>query len=196
MAALPIYVYGTEVLKKKAKSVKEVSNETIQLIQDMFETMHTSSGIGLAANQVGVLEQILVIDLSEMEEYKDTKPLAVINPEIIEEEGEWDLEEGCLSLPEIRDIISRSDKITVKFQDANLREQKIEASGMLARVLQHEIDHLNGVLITDHLSSAKRALLRSKLKKISKGEFEQKYAVVLPKDEKLTMSSHRPKKKK
>jgi peptide deformylase len=184
MAALPIYVYGTDVLKKKAKPVKEISNETIQLIQDMFETMHTSNGIGLAANQVGVLEQILVVDLSEMEEYKDTKPLAVLNPEIIEEEGEWDLEEGCLSLPEVRDIIARSEKITVKFQDANLREQKIEATGMLGRVLQHEIDHLNGVLITDHLSAAKRGLLRSKLKKISKGDFEQKYAVVLPEDEK------------
>ncbi len=184
MAALPIYVYGTEALKKKAKPVKEISDKTIQLIQDMFETMHSSNGIGLAANQVGVLEQILVIDLSDMEEYKETKPMAVINPQVIEEEGEWEMEEGCLSLPEIRDVVNRPEKVTVKFHDANLREQRIEASGMLGRVLQHEIDHLNGILITDHLSSAKRALLRSKLKKISKGDFEQKYEVVLPKDEK------------
>ena len=174
MAALPIYVYGTEALKKKAKPVKEISDKTIQLIQDMFETMHSSNGIGLAANQVGVLEQILVIDLSDMEEYKETKPMAVINPQVIEEEGEWEMEEGCLSLPEIRDVVNRPEKVTVKFHDANLREQRIEASGMLGRVLQHEIDHLNGILITDHLSSAKRALLRSKLKKISKGDFEQK----------------------
>jgi peptide deformylase len=185
MAALPIYVYGNDVLKKKAKAVKEISNETIQLIQDMFETMHSSNGIGLAANQVGVLEQVLVVDLSEMEEYKDTKPMAVINPEIVDEEGEWEMEEGCLSLPELRDIITRSEKVTIKYHDANLREQKIEATGMLGRVLQHEIDHLNGVLITDHLSRAKRTLLRSKLKKISKGDFEQKYPVVLPKEEKL-----------
>ena len=189
MSALPIYIYGMEILKKKARPVKEVSNNTIQLIKDMFETMHTSNGIGLAANQVGVLEQILVVDLSEMEEYKDTKPMAVINPEIVDEEGEWEMEEGCLSLPEIRDVIPRAEKIVVKYQDANLREQKIEATGMLSRVLQHEIDHLNGVLITDHLSAAKRALLRSKLKKISKGEFEHKYPVVLASDVK-------PKKKK
>lgn len=184
MAALPIYIYGTEILKKKAKPVKEISNETIQLIQDMFETMHTSNGIGLAANQVGVLDRILVVDVSEMEEYKDTKPMTVINPEIVEEEGVWELEEGCLSLPEIRDIIPRAESVTVKFQDANLREQRIEATGMLGRVLQHEIDHLNGVLITDHLSATKRTLLRSKLKKISKGDFERKYEVVLPTDEK------------
>ena len=184
MAALPIYIYGTDILKKKAKPVKEISDETIQLIKDMFDTMHLSNGIGLAANQVGVLEQILVVDLSEMEEYKETKPMAVINPEIIEEEGEWEMEEGCLSLPEIRDIIRRAEKITVKFHDASLREQRIEATGMLGRVLQHEIDHLNGILITDHLSAAKRTLLRGKLKKISKGDFEQKYDVVLPKPEK------------
>lgn len=184
MATLPIYIYGTEVLKKEAKPVREISNQTIQLIQDMLETMHTSNGIGLAANQVGVLEQVLVVDLSSMEEYKDTKPMAVINPEIIREEGEWEMEEGCLSLPDIRDIIRRAEKITVQYQDANLRDQKVEATGMLGRVLQHEIDHLNGVLITDRLSAAKRALLRSKLKKIAKGEFEHKYDVVLQKDEK------------
>lgn len=184
MAALPIYIYGTEVLKKKAKPVKEISNETIQLIQDMFETLHSSNGIGLAANQVGALEQILVVDLSDMEEYKDTKPMVVINPEVVEEEGEWEMEEGCLSIPEIRDIVPRPEMIKLKFQDANLREQKLEAVGLLSRVLLHEIDHLNGVLFTDHLSAAKRALLKGKLKKISKGEFEQKYQVVLPKDEK------------
>ena len=183
MAALPIYIYGTDILKKKAKPVKEISDETIQLIKDMFDTMHLSNGIGLAANQVGVLEQILVVDLSEVEEYKETKPMAVINPEIIEEEGEWEMEEGCLSLPEIRDIIRRAEKITVKFHDASLREQRIEATGCWA-MLQHEIDHLNGILITDHLSAAKRTLLRGKLKKISKGDFEQKYDVVLPKPEK------------
>jgi len=119
-----------------------------------------------------------------MEEYKDSKPMTVINPEIVEGDGEWELEEGCLSLPEIREIIPRAEKVRIKFQDANLREQKIDASGMLGRVLQHEIDHLNGVLITDHLSTAKRALVRSKLKKISKGDFERKYDVVLPPDEK------------
>ena len=189
MSALPIYIYGTEILKKKAKPVKEVSDETIQLIQDMFETMHSSNGIGLAANQVGSLEQILVVDLSDMEEYKDTKPLVVINPEIVEKEGEWELEEGCLSIPEVRDVVRRPEKVKIVFCDANLREQHIEATGMLGRVLQHEIDHLNGVLFTDHLNAAKRTFLRSRLKKISKGEFEHKYDVVLSADEK-------PKKKK
>ncbi|HTX18482.1 MAG TPA: peptide deformylase [Bacteroidota bacterium] len=184
MALLPIYIYGTEVLKKKAKPIREVTNETIRLIQDMFETMRSSNGIGLAANQVGVLERLLVIDLTEMEEYRDTKPLTVINPEIVKQEGEWELEEGCLSLPEIRDVVTRPETVTIKFFDANLREQRIEATGMLGRVLQHEMDHLDGVLITDHLSATKRALLKSKLKKISKGDFERKYEVVLQSDEK------------
>ncbi len=179
MAILPIYLYGNEVLKKKAKHVSEVSDNDIRLIQDMFDTMHEASGIGLAANQIGELKRILVVDISDMESGKGTKPLAIINPEIIDEEGEWEMEEGCLSIPDIREKVTRSEKITVKYYDVNMKKVELEADGLLARVILHELDHLNGVLFTDHLTSTKKTLLRPKLKKIMKGHVETQYEVVI-----------------
>ncbi|MFA6468026.1 MAG: peptide deformylase [Bacteroidota bacterium] len=179
MAFLPIYLYGNEILKKKAKHVSEVTDADIKLIQDMFETMHESNGIGLAANQIGELKQILVVDISDMEVGKGTKPLAIINPKILEEEGEWEMEEGCLSIPDIREKVTRAEKIRIRYNDVNLNEVELEADAMLARVILHEMDHLNGVLFTDHLSSTKRTLLRSKLKKIMKGDVETSYEVVI-----------------
>ncbi len=184
MAILPIYLYGNDVLKKKAKPVPEVGDEEIKLIQDMFETMNASSGIGLAANQVGELKQILVVDISELESGKGTKPIVMINPEIIEEEGEWEMEEGCLSIPEIRENVRRPEKITVVYDDINMEEMELEVDGLLARVIQHEMDHLNGILFIDHLSSTKKTLLRSKLKKVMKGDLEIPYDVVIAPDEK------------
>lgn len=178
MSTLPIYLYGNEVLKKKTKSVTEVTDADIALIQNMFETMNFANGIGLAANQVGVQKQILVVDISETEAGKETKPLVVINPEVIEEEGEWEFEEGCLSIPDIREKVWRAEKITLRYNDISMKEHEIEAEGLLARVLLHEIDHLNGILFTDHLSATKRTLLKSKLTKISKGEIETQYEVV------------------
>ncbi len=179
MAILPIYLFGNEVLKKKAKHVAGVSNDDIKLIQDMFDTMHEASGIGLAANQVGELKRILVVDISDMEAGKGSKPLAIINPEIIDEEGEWEMEEGCLSIPEIREKVTRSEKITLKYYDVNMKKVELEADGLLARVILHELDHLNGVLFTDHLTSTKKTLLRPKLKKIMKGHVETQYEVVI-----------------
>jgi peptide deformylase len=179
VAILPIYLYGNEVLKKKAKHVSEVSDNDIRLIQDMFDTMHEASGIGLAANQIGELKRILVVDISDMESGKGTKPLAIINPEIIDEEGEWEMEEGCLSIPDIREKVTRSEKITVKYHDVNMKKVELEADGLLARVILHELDHLNGVLFTDHLTSTKKTLLRPKLKKIMKGHVETQYEVVI-----------------
>lgn len=179
MATLPIYLYGNDVLKKKAKHVAEVTNHDIKLIQDMFDTMHESNGIGLAANQVGELKQILVVDISDMDAGKGTKPMAIINPTIIDEEGEWEMEEGCLSIPDVREKVRRAEKIRVKFNDLNMDEVELDADGMLARVILHEIDHLNGVLFLDHLSSTKRTLLRSKLKKIMKGDVETTYEIVI-----------------
>lgn len=178
MATLPVYLYGNDILKKKTKEITEVTDEDIKLVQDMFDTMHESNGIGLAANQVGVGKQILVVDISDMEAGKGTKPLVVINPEVVGEEGEWEMEEGCLSIPDIREKVARAEKITLRYHDINLKPQKLETDGMLARVLLHEIDHLNGILFTDHLTAAKRTLLRSKLTKISKGQVETAYDVV------------------
>ncbi|MFA6455437.1 MAG: peptide deformylase [Bacteroidota bacterium] len=179
MAFLPIYLYGNDILKKKAKHVTEVTNADIKMIHDMFETMHESNGIGLAANQIGELKQILVVDISDMESGKGTKPLAIINPKIVHEEGEWEMEEGCLSIPDIREKVTRPEKIRIKYNDVNMKEVELEADAMLARVIQHEMDHLNGVLFIDHLTSTKKTFLRSKLKKIMKGDVETTYEVVI-----------------
>jgi peptide deformylase len=179
VATLPIYLYGNDVLKKKAKHLSDVTDRDIKLIQDMFDTMHESSGIGLAANQVGELKQILVVDISDMEAGEGTKPLAIINPEVIDEEGEWEMEEGCLSIPDVREKVWRAEKIRIRFNDVNMNEVEMDADGLLARVILHEMDHLNGVLFLDHLSSTKRTLLRSKLKKIMKGDIETSYEVVI-----------------
>lgn len=178
MSIRPVYLYGNDVLKKKAKKVTEITDDDIKLIQDMFDTMHHANGIGLAANQVGELKQILVVDVSDLEAGKGIKPLVVINPEILEEEGESEYEEGCLSIPEIRETVARPEKIRLRYHDVNMKEIETEADGILARVLQHEIDHLNGVLFIDHLTSTKRTLLRSKLSKIARGEVETQYDVV------------------
>lgn len=179
MSILPVYLYGNDVLKKKAKRVTEITDVEIKLIQDMFDTMHAANGVGLAANQVGELKQILVVDISDTESGKGTKPITVINPEILEEEGEWEYEEGCLSIPDVREKVARAEKIKLRYNDANMNDIVIDVDGMLARVLLHEIDHLNGVLFLDHLSSAKRTLLKSKLTKIAKGDVETQYEVVV-----------------
>jgi len=179
VATLPIYLYGNDILKKKAKHLSEITDHDITLIQDMFETMRESNGIGLAANQVGELKQILVLDITEMEAGEGTKPLAMINPTIIDDEGEWEMEEGCLSIPDVREKVWRAEKIRVKFTDVNMNEVELDADGMLARVILHEMDHLNGVLFLDHLSSTKRTLLRAKLKRIMKGDVETSYEVVI-----------------
>lgn len=179
MSTLPVYLYGNDILKKKAKPVEEVSNEELKLIKAMFETMHESNGIGLAANQVGELKQILVVDISEMEAGKGTQPLVVINPEIVDEEGESEYDEGCLSIPDLRETVKRPERIALRYNDINMKEREMEADGLMARVLQHEIDHLNGVLFIDHLSAAKRTLLKSRLTKIAKGEVETSYEVVV-----------------
>lgn len=179
MSILPVYLYGNDVLKKKAKHLSNVTDADITLIQDMFDTMHNANGIGLAANQIGELKQILVIDISDMEAGKGTKPLVVINPEILNEsDDESEYEEGCLSIPDVREKVWRPEKITLKYNDVNMKEIVLDAEGLLARVLQHEIDHLNGVLFVDYLSSTSRTLLRGKLSKISKGEIETQYEVV------------------
>ena len=178
MAVLPIYTYGASILRKKAQPVHRIDDDVIKLIMDMFETMRNTSGIGLAANQVGSLQRVIVVDLSEMEEFKNFKPLALINPEVISQGGKWMMEEGCLSIPDVRDEVERSQVIKVRYKDTRFQDIELEASDLLGRVILHEIDHLNGVLFLDHLSSAKRKLHKEKLKKIEQGEIEVSYPVV------------------
>jgi peptide deformylase len=178
MPVLPIYTYGTAVLRKKARPVKELTDETIRIIMDMFETMHNASGIGLAANQIGVLQRVVTIDLSDMEETKDLKPIVLINPVVVSQEGSWTMEEGCLSIPDVRDEVERGERIHVRFRNADFADSELEAGGLLGRVILHEIDHLNGVLFLDHLPSPKKKLHSLQLRKIHKGELEVPYPVV------------------
>ncbi len=179
VSVLPIYLYGADVLRKKAKPIATLDDSVIELVHDMFDTMHNANGIGLAANQVGVLQRVIVLDISDMEEGKGTKPMVLINPRVLETSGEWTLEEGCLSIPEVRDQVKRAEKVKVLYRDGSFNEVVIETTGLLGRVILHEIDHLNGVLFTDYLNSAKRRLHRAKLESIRRGEVEVKYPIVV-----------------
>ncbi len=179
LAVLPIYVYDQAVLRRKAKPVHKVDADLVKFVEDMFETMRKANGIGLAANQVGSLDRIIVIDVSGMEGMEDAKPLTLLNPRIVDEEGEVTMEEGCLSLPDLRDDVDRPERVIVEYQDLDLQKKSMEADGILARVLQHEIDHLNGVLFIDRLGSVRRKLLRGRLNKILKGEIETNYPIVV-----------------
>ena len=190
MALLPIYTYGTSILRKKAKPITAITDEIITLIRNMFETMHYSSGIGLAANQVGSSHKILVVDISEMEGYEEVKPLVVINPRIVKHAGELEMEEGCLSIPGIRSNVKRAESITIHFADANFNEVTLEADELLARVILHEVDHLNGILFTDHIPKDEYKKILPELKEIEKGIVDSDYEVVTAVDEK------KPKKKR
>ncbi|MEK6650887.1 MAG: peptide deformylase [Bacteroidota bacterium] len=199
MSVLPIYLYGSEVLKTKAKPVKSVDERLIKLVYDMFETMHTSNGIGLAANQVGDLNRIVVVDVTgldegEEEEGSDPSPperktspglptvLVLINPEVAHEEGSWMMEEGCLSIPDVRAEVERAAVIRVRYRDTSFRENELTADGMLARVVLHEIDHLNGVLFIERIGKTQRSLMSNKLRKIRKGDVETRYPVISDRD--------------
>ncbi|MDH4070477.1 MAG: peptide deformylase [Ignavibacteria bacterium] len=180
MAIVPIYVYGQPVLRKKAKPVKAITPALVTTVENMFETMRNAQGIGLAGNQVGLLERVIVIDISEMEEGQEVPPLVLVNPEVVATEGSWVMEEGCLSIPEIRAEITRGETVTVRFTDLEGINREIEATGILGRVLLHEIDHLNGILFVDHLETAEQKTLRGRLNKISRGETETPYPISVP----------------
>ncbi len=189
MSVLPIYLYGSDLLRQKARMVESLSNDIIKLIYDMMETMHKAGGIGLAATQVGSMKRVIVIDITPAEEDKENGEsgevpkgptrIVLINPVVLEESGSWPMEEGCLSIPDVRADVTRAERIKVKFRNANFEEEVLEADGLLGRVILHEIDHLDGVLFIDHLTSAKRGLLSPKLRKIKKGDTEAAYPVVV-----------------
>ena len=164
MAILSILKYPNSILRKKTAPVCEFDADLETLINDMAETMYDAPGVGLAAPQIGVSKQIIVYDIAPTEEKGDFS--ALINPRIIEAEGQEFGEEGCLSVRELCAEVKRAYRIVVEAQDGEGNGVIIEAEEWLARVLQHEIDHLNGILFIDHLSSLKRALYKKKLKKI------------------------------
>lgn len=160
MAVLEIRKYPEKVLREKTALVTDFDSDLQKLIDDMIETMYAAPGIGLAANQAGVSKQVLVIDVSTREE---GPPLIVlVNPEIIHAEGETSLEEGCLSLPGYTTVIKRAERVRVKGIDRHGREVEIEGNGLLSRALQHEIDHLNGVLLIDRIGRIKKEFFKKR----------------------------------
>lgn len=164
MAKLPILIAPNPTLKKVAKPVDKVDDEVRRVMDDMLETMYDAPGIGLAAPQVGDLRRILVIDCAREEE--PPTPHRMANPEIIwRSENLVTGEEGCLSLPEIFADVTRPDAIRVRYLDHENEIREMDAEGMLATVIQHEVDHLNGILFVDHLSALKRNMLMRKLAK-------------------------------
>jgi peptide deformylase len=168
MSILPILSYGAEVLRKPALPVSKIDEETQRLIDDMAETMFAAPGVGLAAPQVGVPKRVVVIRSLEDPEEKDF--FVLINPEIIRKDGGELSEEGCLSIPEMRMEVSRPEKVVIKALDRQGKPFEMEGLGLMARILQHEIDHLNGLFYIDRLSPAKRDMIKRKLKKKPKDE--------------------------
>ena len=178
MAILPVTIYGDKILRKKVDRVDDVDFKTIEIIKNMFDTMRNSNGIGLAANQVGVNQAIFVIDVSIVEGYENYKPMTVINPEItFRSEEKVFIEEGCLSVPNVRNEIERPSKIVIKYLDSDMKEQSIEADSLLARVLQHEYDHLQGILFTDYFNDKAKKEFKNILNKIKNRKVEIEYPV-------------------
>ena len=178
----PIVMYGDNVLRKKATEIEE-GTDLSQLIADMFETMHGASGVGLAAPQIGKAIRLFVVDGSVLEEEPgmDDFKKAFINPEIIEETGTpWTYEEGCLSIPNIRENVSRKDKVLIRYFDEQWEEHEEEFTGIQARIIQHEYDHIEGKLFIDYLTPLKKRLLKGKLADISKGKVNTEYRIAAP----------------
>jgi peptide deformylase len=167
MALRDIIILPDKRLRVVSDPVKAVDKEVRTLVDDMFETMYKAPGVGLAAIQIGVARRILTADVSKKDDEKN--PQAFINPEIVwSSEGKNTYEEGCLSIPEYYEEVERPKQVRVKFTDVHGKAQEIEADGLLATVLQHEIDHLNGVLFIDHISKLKRDRVIKKFQKAAK----------------------------
>jgi peptide deformylase len=163
MAVLEILKYPHPTLKKRSKEVERIDEGIKSLIRDMVKTMYEANGIGLAACQIGVPQRVIVLDVSPIDPQQSF--FAMINPEIISQEGEIDHEEGCLSVPDCFEKVKRKEKICVRGISPEGKEMEVAGEGILAFALQHEIDHLNGILILDRLSHLKRDIYRNKLKK-------------------------------
>jgi peptide deformylase len=183
----PIVVYGDPVLRQKAKDI-EKGSDIKQLIADMHETMQAAHGIGLAAPQIGKSIRLFVVDATTIEkEGEDDEDMsdfkgAFINPQILKEEGEeWEFEEGCLSIPNLRENVSRKETLRIRYYDENWNLKEEEYDGMKARIIQHEYDHIEGKLFIDYLSPFKKRLLKGKLTDISKGKVDAEYRIAIPK---------------
>ncbi|MFT5780558.1 MAG: peptide deformylase [Crocinitomicaceae bacterium] len=190
---LPIVAYGDPILKREARDVEEVNPDLSTLISNMYETMYEASGVGLAAPQIGQSIRLFIVDgspFAEKEEDEEEDPRAsglenfkkvFINPIIEEESGEeWGFREGCLSIPDIREEVFRKEKITLSYYNEKWELKEEEFDGYAARIIQHEYDHVDGVLFTDRISPLKKRLLSKKLSNISKGDVEVPYKMKFP----------------
>jgi len=188
---LPVVAYGDPVLKKKAKEITSEYPEFEKFMSDMWETMYNAHGVGLAAPQVGRSIRIFIVDASPFAKDEDQSPeqqevlksfkKAFINPVIIEETGEeWAFNEGCLSIPDVREDVYRRENVTIKYLDEDFNEHTETYNGLAARVIQHEYDHIEGVLFTDKLSSLKKRIIKGKLNNISKGKINAEYRMRFP----------------
>jgi len=166
MALLEIKKLGCATLRKIATPIQDVTDETRKLVRDMFETMYEAEGIGLAANQIGSTERVLILDVTP--HHPESEPMVFINPEIVWSAGEYTGEEGCLSLPGVSGEVTRPAQVRVRALDENGESFEMELDGMGAKALQHEVDHLDGVLVLEHFSVIKRNLLRNQLRRLQK----------------------------
>jgi peptide deformylase len=195
---LPVYAYDHPVLRESSVAVETFDEELASFTAAMMATMHNADGIGLAGNQVGDRRAITTIDISDIDDPATNKPykippMVLINP-VIEafSEETSEMEEGCLSLPQYRDTVVRPSSIQVRFNDVNMREYRMEAEGLLARVMQHEIDHLNGIYFFEHLSAMRKAMGFQKLRRIQLGQVQTSYPLYDPKSD----AKFKPRKKK
>ncbi|MBA5629436.1 peptide deformylase [Moheibacter lacus] len=187
---LPIRAFGDPVLRQKAVDIDPNYKNLKPLIENMFETMADAYGVGLAAPQIGLAIRLFIVDLTPFaddEEYEDISEelksfkKVFINPKIIEKKGEeWKFNEGCLSIPGVREDVSRPETIVIEYLDENFKKHKEEISDIRARVIQHEYDHIEGILFTDYLSPFKKKLVQNKLKNISKGKVKADYQMQFP----------------
>ena len=187
---LPIVAYGTPVLKKKGSDITPDYPAFEQLLENMWETMYEANGVGLAAPQVGIAIRLFIVDASPFadddelteEEQKQLTGFkkVFINPQIEESGEEWAFNEGCLSIPDIREDVYRQEEIQIRYWDENFKEHTEQYSGLVARVIQHEYDHIEGVLFTDKLSPLKKRLIKGKLNNIAKGNIDVDYKMRFP----------------
>ncbi|WP_162055331.1 peptide deformylase [Pontibacter pamirensis] len=180
----PITAYGDPILKDEAEDIPRDYPDLKELIEDMYSTMYFAHGVGLAAPQISKSIRLFVIDSEPMMDEKDKGKgvkKAFINPEIVEEDGEeWGFEEGCLSIPGVREVVYRPERIVIRYFDEEWNEHEDSYDGMNARVIQHEYDHIEGILFTDHLNGLKKRLIKNRLAKISKGDVDADYKMKFP----------------
>lgn len=187
----PIVAYGDPVLRKETKEIDKDYPNLDAVLENMFETMYAASGIGLAAPQVGMPIRLFLVDATPFEDDEDlteeeriflsTFKRVFINAKIIEETGdEWAFNEGCLSIPDVREDVFRQDTVTIEYLDENFKKHKETINGIAARIIQHEYDHIEGVLFTDKLSALKKRLIKGKLANISKGKVKVDYRMRFP----------------